>query len=519
MAAEYHPTTKRDFAARVPAYLDDIVMFAEECIRARDPRTGQIDWIELAPHQRDALREATRRDRGGRFVHKTSVFSWPKREGKTMLVGILVLWRLTCWRAQTIAILANSERQAGTVLYDQHVRRMIGASPMLRKLIPEEQEQTRTLRAMDNVLMCLPCNPDTVQGIAVDFLASDELHAIRKPRAFSMLSAQTESAGAQICVSTQAGSPVDANQVWLLYRASQSDANVFFSYSGEHHTEWGKRLAEDDRRKVTPAEWRYMHCNEWAGQGEKLFLAEDVERAAMDYRAPRTRAEWQELRASWGELGKAPCTIGVGLDRAGVGKTGDRSVWGAVARFDLRQRLQIARGGDDEGEAPWDVYRVVMCEVLPTGSEAEVLAVGRRTTEIFGRPDGTIFEMFGCSDLVEKFRDWGPDLEAMSATRKRRLFTRMWRGFAEGRIAFPAGAGVNPVDQVPGLLKAELVDFEYQCEGGVESTRYGTQTGHDDTVDSLGWAIESVADQVARKAQADDVRVSSSRKVYVARFA
>jgi hypothetical protein len=148
-----------------------------------------------------------------------------------------------------------------------------------------------------------------------------------------------------------------------------------------------------------------------------------------------------------------------------------------VARFDPRAAVE-------------PVYRLVRCSVLPTGSEAEVLAEERRTREVFGAPDGVLCESYQCADLVGKLD--GATLEAPTAQRQQALFGRLYRLFAEARIGFPASAGIDPRTGAGGLLKGELVAFEYDAEReGL--TRFGTQSGHDDTVYSLAWSCEAAS--------------------------
>jgi hypothetical protein len=167
-----------------------------------------------------------------------------------------------------------------------------------------------------------------------------------------------------------------------------------------------------------------------------------------------------------------------------VSVSGDRTVWTVTARFDV-----------DGAE----FFRVLRCAVLPTGSEAEVLAEAKRTREIFGRPAQTLFEAYGCSDVVEKVQ--GAELASPTTQRQSGLFNRLHRLFVEGRIAFPAEAGVDPKTKTTGLLKAELVAFEYDAERE-GNTRFGTQRGHDDAAYSLAWSCEAVGAARPRSVQA-----------------
>lgn len=448
----------------------------------------------LADHQREFLREATRRGADGRFAHRTCVASWPRREGKSLCVGLLLAWRMTCYTGQRLLVLANSEKQAQSNVFAL-LTDILRLSPDLAPLVPDEGFGATKLAVsgLDNVAECVPCNWRTLQGRPrTDALACDELHAAENARAFEFAANQLEGVDAQCLVSSQAGAPVSSNPMWRLYGARE-EGFVHFSYLTEHVLPWACELAERERKTLLPGEWSYMHENQWGQAGIKLFSPADVEAAAMDYREPQTRVEWEALRAAWG-FAEVACQIGAGLDRAGVSRRGDRTVWTVCARFDV-----------PSGEPQ---FRVLRCAVLPTGAEAEVLTEDRRTRETFGEPAGLLCESYQCADLVGKLR--GATLEAPTSQRQQALFGRLHRLFTERRIGFPAEAGVDPRTGAPVLLKAELVGFEYDAEReGL--TKFGTQSGHDDTTYSLAWACEAVGQAPAVAWWADPSYIATLR--------
>lgn len=462
--------------ANIRRWRADPARFAEDVLFVRSPSTGGLEPLRLLEHQRNFLREAARRDSAGRLVHKVAVCCWPKREGKSLCAAILVLHRLVCFEQQRCGVLANSERQAQSVIFST-VCDLVQDSPVLRGLAQEPTTRRLEIPALGNVLETYAANYRTVQGIRFDVLATDELHASEDGgKAFVFASQQTERPDAQVIISSQAGPPVDANPLWRLYQAAQKgDPAIYFDYRQELACPWSVERAEKARAELLPAEYDYLWRNLWGATGLKLFAASDVEAAAWDYGEPQSEAEWRELRQAWG-FGQLSPVIAVGLDRAGVSRRGDRTVWTVVARFDLPDQAEV--------------YRVLRCTVLPTGSEAEVIEEDRRTRAIFGSPERVLFEYYGASDIVGKVR--GAELVSPTLQRQATAFTRLHRLFTEGRIAFPAAAGVDPGRGTPGLLKAELLGFEYDAEReGL--TRFGTQRGHDDCVYSLAWAVEAAA--------------------------
>jgi hypothetical protein len=502
------------------AYQLDVVRWAEECIEIKRPDKRRIEPLILERHQRDWLRTATRRggDGSGPLVHSVAVASWPKREGKSLCVAILVAHRMTCFTNQENVILANSERQAASVIFDELVG-FFRNSEKLGAYTTEDDIQARRLAvpALGNETICVPCNYRTVQGMAVTgILATDELHAVQDIRSYNFLAGQTEALDAQVAISSQAGPPVQGNPVWRLYEA-RNEPHIFFNYSQEHIAPWAIALAEKQRVTLLPAEFDYLHRNAWAGTGYKLFPSNSVMRAAMDYKEPRSKEEWKALRKAWG-FEKWGCAIGVGLDRAGVSSRGDNSVWSAIARFDPPKargssemippadpplgEAELRRSATPEsegGEPPGglgSIYRQVMCDVMPTGSEAEVLEARDRTIEIFGPPDVGSFESYGCSDVVEKVEK--AELVVPTIPRQRAMFNTFGRLLKEGRFGFAEDAGWDRENERSGMLKTELIGFEYDARSG-GALRFGTQSGlHDDTIYSAGWTIDGLQGVPAR---------------------
>lgn len=462
----------------------DPVAWAEECVWCRNPESGTVGPLVLLEHQRAWLQEASKRGPDGRPAHRVVVASWPKREGKTLVVALLLAHRAACLQGQRLAVLANSVKQAQSNVYDALLG-IFKDSPKLKPYLDAGEEQTEkfSLPALGNQVTCFAANFRTVQGTRFDLLAVDELHASDDHgKAFTFASQQTEAAGAQVAIASQAGAPVEGNPLWRLHKAAQGGAShILFDYRQQPAAPWAVRRAEEAKAELLPGEWAYLWQNAWGQTGIKLLSAADVEVAAMGYLEPATAEEWRRLKEAWGWAG-LPVSVAVGLDRAGVSRRGDRTVWTVVG--------SVVRADGDR------LFRVVRCAVLPTGSEAEVLAEAARTRTIFGRPSGIIFESYGCGDLVEKVQ--GARLETPSAQRQQQLFNRMSRLFVEGRIGFPESAGVDPRGRRPGLLKSELVSFEYDAESVL--TRFGTQSGHDDSAYSLAWALEAVNERPALEA-------------------
>lgn len=158
----------------------DVCAWAEENVWMLSPESDKLAPLVLAEHQKGFLRGATRRGPDGRFVHRTAVACWPRREGKSAMVAVLLAWRLTCFTGQRLLILANSERQAQSNIFEI-LSSIMANSPKLQEFVRDKQAlQTGriTVAETDAVAECLPCAWRTIQGRPrTDALAVDEIHA------------------------------------------------------------------------------------------------------------------------------------------------------------------------------------------------------------------------------------------------------------------------------------------------------------------------------------------------------
>lgn len=465
---------------QAPDRWSDPATWAEEILFVYSPDLGGYGPLHLTDHQRHALQNAAEVDSEGLFVHRSIVYSWPRREGKSLLAAILGAWRLALFEHQRVLVLANSERQAQSVCYDLLVA-LFQRSPALSVYLRDEDLRQKYFQVLelDNRVEVLPAAWRTLQGRRTDLLISDELHAADGDaiKAFEFASQQLETRNAQAVVSSQAGSPVDSNPVWRLWQ-QRAASHVYFDLLTEHRQPWAQKLADREKETLLPALWRYQHLNEWGSSGSALLSPDDVQAAAGSYLEPESRAAFDRWRVASG-FGDWTCTLAAGLDRAGVSRHGDRSVVTVVARFSPRQ-------SSDETDAE---YRVLRCDVLPTGHEREVLESFHQAEVRFGRLNRIVLESYQSADLVNRLP--GAILATPSHQRQQVLFDRLHRLVVERRLQFPAAAGIDPRTRRPGLLKQELLDFQHEVRGG--TCRFGVQPGHDDTVYALAWALDGLA--------------------------
>jgi hypothetical protein len=488
---------------------NDCCAFIEEVLYAKRPDTGKIAPMHLFPEQREFVQAATRRGRDGRFVHQTCVLSTCKREGKTEVCAAIALWRCVALSSgggegQRVVILSNSREQSKDNAF-LAMKLFVKRSPLLTATV---EQRDNLVFANGSSVWCAPQNAATVQGRGVDCLVSDELHACENVAAWTFLSQQLEATDAQALVSSQAGAPVDANPLWRLWNEGRPAPHVLFRYFQEPFTPWAKAQAARARDTLLPGEYDYLWRNQWGATGLTLFAAGDIERAlAYQYTEPRTHDEYRRLLEAWGwDLPRVVITCG--LDRAGVGKSGDRSVWTTVAGM--------------HAEAAPSEHAVLRCAVLPTGAECEVLAEYDATCTVTATQPRTVaMEAYGCADIVGRVRR--ATLESPTAQRQQQIFGRLSRAFTDGRMRLPRAAGEwrdARGRRHSDILKAELLAFSYDAErqSGSTLTRFGTQRSHDDCCYSLAWGTDAQPDRqtstgfIATGGSGDDIDEREARR-------
>lgn len=440
-------------------------------------RSGGRDPIVLSKLQRKILDAAE--------GHPQVWLIWPKRSGKSLAVACRIVRELVEVPNSLSVVLGPSERQASSVIFRR-------ASEIARVSVRGLDIGTTYVRNPHNnaELRTLPANEESVQGLSPSLIALDEIHEVRADHsgaartelggAHRMLLAQSEQA--QVWVSSMLGSRSGLTYATKLQVDADERPEVFFDYRhGEGAScKLNPTLSRDfvaaQKRALLPILYATYFLNEPGEVAAALFPPGMIAGAAMRYREPRSAEEWQDLKERWG-FEDVSAAIGCGLDRAGVSRSGDRTVWTTVARLDL------------PGREP--VFRVVQCDVLPTGSEAEVLAAWARTQNIFGGWGmKVLMETYGCSDLREKIAH--AELVSPTSAAQQVWFNTLYRLFDEGRLGFPRDAGRNPKTRAGGLLRDELGNFQHDCpQTGL--VRFGTQPGFDDAVYSLAIAVQAAS--------------------------
>lgn len=111
-----------------------------------NPETGR-SYKSMWEAQKKVIRAALKM-KDGRFIHRLIVLCWPRGEGKSIMIVLMVLWKFFNFQNQTIMLGANSKDQTKFVHYDW-IRDIILNSPALLALIGRRNIQEKEIRIKD----------------------------------------------------------------------------------------------------------------------------------------------------------------------------------------------------------------------------------------------------------------------------------------------------------------------------------------------------------------------------------
>ncbi|WP_141400351.1 terminase large subunit [Magnetospirillum sp. 15-1] len=140
----------------------------------------------------DEVREAIRQALDGGFA--TVVFCWPRRHGKTVVSALIVVWRFLTRRTQTVAIVANSERQSVDTAF-KLAKTIIEQTPYSKLLVDEGSikvgADSIAYEALGNVIQGFPANAASLYGKKLSVAQVSELHAARTDVVYQTLASST----------------------------------------------------------------------------------------------------------------------------------------------------------------------------------------------------------------------------------------------------------------------------------------------------------------------------------------
>jgi hypothetical protein len=451
---------------------------------------GFLNWIDdvkpLIPSDRggfepyvpdDAIRAAIRKALDGGF--HTLIFCWPRRHGKTVICTLIVVWRFLTRRTQSIAIVANSERQSTDTAF-RLVTTILEQTPatadMIRVGTIVVEKATVRYEAAGNLIQGFPAAPASLYGKKLSVAMVSELHAARDDAVYQVVASSTIDTrdGLVLADSTVGGHNSPLFPLFRLWEDGR-DPTLHISYISYRDLEdtiaRGPRWIAPDKLRsraaqMLPAEFAQQHLNQWGSGTNNLFPPEIVELCRQGSYALHVPT----LAAG------AAHAVGAGLDRAyGFSLHGDATITTCV--------LKVLEGEEEH-------FYVLASEMIRFSSAAGIKkAFGRYRVE-FGMSRAAI-ETYNAQDIAAWCADQSFDHEMVSATLERQAnaFTVLYNAASERRLH------IHPAFE---RLLGEMGTFEYElvsnsAKGSVPKFEHAKGC-HDDTVYSLAWAVYALRD-------------------------
>jgi hypothetical protein len=436
---------------------------------------GGFETFVLGPREREELRKALDGD------YRTIVLCWPRRHGKTLVAGLIIVWRFLTRQTQTIGLVANSEKQIEDTAF-KLVASILRETPFTAKQIAAGAITLTAGRivyeALGNIIQGYPASPPALYGKKLSVAQVSELHAAPNDATFQVLASSTiDSDDGLVLIDSTVGSR--SSPLYALYALHEAggDPSLFYSHISyrdladacANGPAWIKPASLRSRAaQMLPAEFAAQHLNLWQSGSNALFPP-----AVIDLcRDAKYRLDVPSI------AGGAAAVVGAGLDRAyAFSLHGDATVASCVVKVMIN---------DEE-----HVY-VLASDKITMSSAAGIKRAFQRYRKDHGLKRVAI-ESYNAQDIAAWCGDQDFDHEVISPTSERQAnaFTALYNAAAEGRLH------IHPTFE---RLITEMAALEYRLtpgqNGGAGLPKFEAARGsHDDHVYSLAWALFSLRDQ------------------------
>lgn len=405
---------------------------------------------------------------------RTIVLCWPRRHGKTIGAALIITWRFMSRRTQTVAMVANSEKQTTDTAF-KIVRTILEATPYMAELVKQGAIRIAADRIeypdLGNVIQGFPSNPAALFGKKLSIAQVSELHAATSDAAYQALASATiDTDDGLVLADSTVGSR--SSPLYGLYSLHQegADPSLFYSHIAYRDLEDACARApkwisvpglRSRAAQMLPGEFAQQHLNRWGDGTSALFSPAVIQGCKDDYRLDVASI-----------TGGAAHVVGAGLDRAyGFSLHGDATVATCV--------LKVLIGEDAH-------YFVLASDKIAFSTAAGI----RKAFTEYHRKHGmsrAAIETYNAQDIAAWCGDQAFDHELISVTseRKGNAFTALHAAAGEGRLH------IHPSFKA---LLSEMETLEYALEAGNRPTFKAAGKHHDDHVYSLAWAVYALRD-------------------------
>ena len=408
-----------------------------------------------------------------------SCLTWPRRHGKTTLLALLLLKRLTVQPNFCAGLLGASETHVRRVLFNL-ITRIIRNSPILADSIPESdcRRWDITFKPLDSRIQIQAQNESSAYGDRLDLLVVVDLHSHSDLAPYRQLQASLlDSEGSQLWIDSNIdhhGGPVAQ-----IEESARTDKAIFFSrISYDNFEEYSQKAPSwIDRGRAfrlttttLEADYKRDLYGQRSNLKNSLFPPEIIARCRDTYRMPV-----EDISAI--THGRAFRTAG-GLDRARSlfqSATSDATVWTSILKCSTKDRGEAEYFVLSQKKISPNVSRLIKKEILKDYKRYHLT--------------NTVLENHEVGDLVPFLSDQGVPHELVNpmAATQNVAFTELFRIAKEGRLHLPANA-------------TELIDemghFQYKAAGG-QKYQFGAVSGkHDDFLYSLCWSVHALRSEI-----------------------
>ena len=261
-------------------------------------RLEQNPAMQLAPYQRAVLREANRRDKAGKFVYDTVIWSDLKKSIKSSIAAAVILYRALCTPYGSFKVVANDLKQADSRVF-YYIKRAIDLNPNLRGGAFIQNYRNRIVLDNKAVIEAIPVDPKGEAGGNDDMIEWTELHAAKGTAHLSMWTEMTLSPTkhgySQRWIDTYAGyrdeSPLlqplydelvkPENLITLDDPDAQADLELYAQgrvlclWNTKPRLKWQtEEYYASEAAALAPQEFKRIHRNEWGSSTEKFVPME-----------------------------------------------------------------------------------------------------------------------------------------------------------------------------------------------------------------------------------------------------